>query len=206
MKKTRQQIEVAEEQDDELVLAAIKYVGRKSLYRDSAVNTHGGYPGYGAFQRGVWDLAYLPSKKLSWWEDHADFEIAYDEQTIAEAIVEKNYLLSVAFGSNADPEIRDDVYDKLGLKPTLDTDELRAQIAEVAGADVEDVGSEFDPDKARREELSGVKRSLLVKLASETGFDGNPANSKTNDLVNHLTEQDEDRVDKKLNLIEKGEL
>lgn len=205
--QTNEEVEASGE--DELQLVALKYTGSRSHYDDPAAVEQGGYPSFAPFQQDQWTLCLLPSTKLGYWERQSDFEVAYDKESVAEAIAGMNYLPPEVFHvGQADEDLREKVFDLLDLEPTLDTEEYRENIADIAGANESEVGTEVDPQEQWKEQLENDhQRSNLVAVASELEYDGNAAQAKTLDLVDYLAEEhEEDRVRALLEDAEKGDL
>jgi len=159
---TRQNHEEESEGEIELVPAALRYTGDKSVYNSPALRDQGGLPSLALLQGGPdgnpgpWKLALIPSQYLGWLENHADLEIAYDRETIAEAFLEKNSLAPEVFGPDIVTHVQDRFLDLLGIDQLpRDSAGMREVLADVAGLDVapgeEAVEEDFDYDLTRSE-------------------------------------------------------
>lgn len=161
--------ELEDEGEDELVLAALRYTGGQSVFNATALQDHG-FPGMGTLQGspdgpGPWYVALFPSRRLGWFENHANLEIAYERETIAEAFLEKNNLPSNVFGPNVNQNIQDRVLDHLGIDRLARKEAaMREQLAEIAGVGEEEAGveeaesgEEFPHDLTRSELWSASK-------------------------------------------------
>ncbi|UTF55989.1 hypothetical protein [Natronosalvus rutilus] len=198
--------ELAAEGHDELTLAALRYTGPRSIYNDEAMGRQGNFPSSAALsggnggEPGPWKLAQIPSKNLGWFENHNNLEIAYDPETIAEAILEKNYLPSDVFGANFNPELRKRVFDHLGIDgPKMEASAYREELAEIAGVDDpgEEVTSFSGPDY-------DLTRSELQSVAGAFETDFNIAHAKNTDLEDFLREQDQQAVRSRIDQVQAG--
>lgn len=204
---TRTNQELEDEGEDELTVAAVRYTGPQSVYNTNALRTQGYFPSIGVLQGGPdgrpgpWTVALIPSKRLGYYERHRDLEIAYDKETVAEALVEKNTLPSPVFGPGEDPEVRERVLDLLELDVLPRTSEgIREELAEIAGEEV-DPGEEaaedqFDYDLTRSE-LWSVAKPL------DPPFEWNGMG--VTEAEEFLMEQDSDTVRRLVNQLKQGE-
>lgn len=184
-------------------LVAARYTGSRSVYQNQSVRNHGGWPGKHPFQHDEWYVARVPERHLGWWEGHADFEIAYDPETIARAFLDDNYLPPEVFSVNANRDLREAVFGHLDLEGARDNDGYREQLREIAGVSAdEDDGGAGDPDDrdprvAEIEdnyERSDYKRAVEA-IREDDGVDQS-LNASNEDLVQFLAadERDDDRV------------
>lgn len=199
--------ELEAEGRDELTLAALRYTGHRSIFNDEALGRQGNFPSSAALSGGVdeepgpWKLARIPSRNLGWFETHADLEIAYDPETIAKAILEKNYLPPEVFGANFDPALREEVFDLLDIKqPKMTAEAYREELADVAGVD--DPGEEVESFTGPDYDLT---RSDLQSVAGAFEPDFNIAHAKNTDLEDFLREQDQTAVRSRIDQVEAGE-
>lgn len=150
---TRQNQELEEEGEVELVPAALRYTGSKSVYNSGALRDQGGLPSLAPLQGGPggepgpWVVGLFPSRRLGYLENHADLEVAYDRETISEAFLEKNHLASEVFGPDIDRNVQDRFLDLLEIDQLpRQSDAIRELLAEIAGADV-DPGEEVEVEE-----------------------------------------------------------
>lgn len=164
IKASARHFEQAEEQDEELVLCVVTYTGDRAHIESNSINQEGMWPSYGGFTRGVKEVAFVPDRGLSWFERHADFEVAYGKEAVAEALLDKNYLAPEVFNIGAGGDTRQRVLDFLDIDSLATTDEgIREQLAEIAGVD--DPGDEAAPTLDN--ELSGEFTRTELWNASE---------------------------------------
>lgn len=150
---TRNNQELEDEGEDELVPAALRYTGQKSVYNSPALRDQGGLPSLAALQGGPgeepgpWVIALFPSRRLGWLENHNDLEVAYDRETIAEAFLEKNHLASEVFGPEIDRNVQERFLDLLEIDQLpRQADAIRERLAEIAGEEV-DPGEEVEVEE-----------------------------------------------------------
>lgn len=156
IKTTQNHIDLENEGEAELVLVAVTYIGNSSVYRDNAVQNQGNWPSYGSFTPGQTQVALLPDRSLGWWESHADFDIDYSSEGIAEAFLEKNFLAPEVFGNNVSPEVQDRVLDKLGLDHVpRNEEEIRRELANIAGIDEDEAVQDVNEESDFESQLSG---------------------------------------------------
>jgi len=143
IKASQRHFDDEEESDESLELVAVTYVGGRQHYLDNAVRQQGYWPSYGGFTRGITEVAFVPDRGLGFFENHADFEIEYTREAIAEALLDKNYLAPEVFQAGAGGgEERSRILDKLGIEKVETTNEgIREQLADAAGLE-EDPGSD----------------------------------------------------------------
>lgn len=202
---SRQNQELEDEGEDELVLTALRYTGHKSIYNATALRDHGlaslatlqGRPGD---QPGPWIIALLPSRELGYFENHADIEVAYDRETIAAACLEKNQLPSPVFGDSVNPGVQDRVLDTLGIERLPRRAEaIREDLAEIAGTDVdpgEEAEAEEFPYDLTRSELWAVSKPF------DPPYEWNEM--RTTEAEEFLLEQDADAVRSVVHQVQNG--
>ena len=198
--------ELEDEGEDELTVAAVRYTGPQSVYNTNALTSQGYFPSMGALQGGQdgpgpWVVALLPSKRTGYYENHADLEIAYDRETLAEGFLEKNVLPSPVFGPNVNQNIQDRVLDKLEIdRLPRRNDGIREELTEIAGEDV-DAGEEADdqefPYELTRSELWSVAKPL------DPPFEWN--GMQTTEAEEFLLEQDDETVRTLVNQLKQGD-
>jgi hypothetical protein len=203
IKTNREHQELEADGDDELTLVAVTYTGDQSVYNASATRQQGGWPARSPFNSGVTEVALVPSKRLGFWERHADFEIAYDDESLAAALLEKNYLAPQVFGANVDIDLRDRVLDTLGIDVKRNAEAYREALADVAGPDA-DAGEEADPHETRQSDFADAKRSTLQRAAEAHGK-SDVDSAGREELADYLAEQDDDDVDATIDSIQSGD-
>lgn len=194
---------------DELTLVAVRYTGEKSIYRDPAMATQGGWPSSAALVGGSdgpgpWSVSLIPSKRAGWFEGHADLEIAYDPATIAEAYLRRNSLPGHIFGNQFSPETRERVFEELGIKRARMTAEgYRETLAEIAGIDESEVDEEAESYDGFAHDLT---RPQLVRLvgAFDHPFD-NPSHENSTAIEEFLEGHDKSAVKLRADQVLAGE-
>lgn len=213
-----------EDGEAELVLVAVTYTGTRSMFGAANLRTEGGYPSLDQFrgpgpdeEAGETKLVYLPSDRLGWWENHADFEVAYDGASMAKALLTQNYIPEQIVGPGFDTEVRDDLTEKLGLEPFTGEDDLRGQLRDIAGVtaeeDEEAQANVVDEPNQRVDALMETDRSVLIKVAnSYDDIDdlldelekGSVSHLGQTELAEYLAEKDDDEVDRRVSTAEQG--
>jgi hypothetical protein len=208
--------EEADEGNAELTLALLTYVGSRSMYHRETMRSQGGYPSLDGFQQGESKLVRLPSDRLGYWESHADFEVAYDEVSMAEAMLDNNYIPSPLVGPNYNPDRRDELVEKLGLEQAPQGDEgWRTALRDVAGIEAEADDGELpeggsDP---RAESLQSTDRSVLIKVAgsyedvddlTEEAGVNSVSHLEQTALAEFLAGKDDDEIDRRIATAEQG--
>jgi hypothetical protein len=207
--------DAAAEGDVELVMAAITYVGERSVYNNENIRTQGGYPALDGFQKGQTKIAKIPSGDLGWWERNTAFEISYNPEDFARTLLELNFVPEQITGPGYDTDLRTDFCEKLGIEPAASDEGWREKLAEAAGVDLED---DDEPDKQPAREgylASEVDRSTLIKVVSsyddsdelldEEGVDS-PSHLKTTAAAEWLADKDDQSVvDNRIDSVEMGQ-
>lgn len=184
--------DAAEEGLCNLVLVAVRYVGRRSAVPAHDKRREAGWPGHAAFQAygddddrrpGSPQFAILPDwfdpdveedRTVEAFEADEKFEVYYDQRSIAEALLERNYLPPNVFSRGYDDQVRDVVFDQLdvGYEGT-DEATFREELREIAGleADEEALAEETRDDARVSEYRQAHPRSELATAARILGFD-----------------------------------
>lgn len=209
--------DTSEEEGIELVLVALTYTGSRSTYYSESMRRQGGYPALDGFQRGRAKLAKVPSNKLGWWENHADFEVAYEPEVVAGVLLEANYLPSQLVGPNYDPGVRNMLLEKLDIDVSADEEGYREQLRDIAGVDEEDDENAPDANAAeqtRADELQeDYDRSTLITVADS--FDGidealdewgvdQITHAKNTQLASFIASQDNEQANRRLDTASSG--
>lgn len=216
------QEEQAKEQGEELVLVALTYTGERSLFSSQGMRNQGNYPSLDGFQGpgpgdevGETKLVVLPSSSLGWWESHGAFDVAYDSQTIARALLEANYFPESLVGPGYDPDERERLCDVLGIQPQSTEDEWREALLGVADYAPDEEPEEDDSGHSPRVErlVGNTDRSVLVKVAGSFDGIGEYAEDlgKTSyghlgqyELASFLERHEDDAVDRRIEKAEMG--
>lgn len=181
-------------------LVAVKYAGSQSAYRNQAVRNQGGWPGRTNFQRDQWYVALVPEQNLGWWESHADFDIAYGGETIAQSFLDDNYLPTEVFGPNENLRLRDRVFEHLGLEASMDEEGYREQLRDIAGVDEDaDDGSGGESDSRKADIQDSYERSeykrAIETMEDEDDEDYLNLNVSNDEMVEFLANGDHGRDD-----------
>lgn len=205
----------------ELELVVLTYTGDRSRYRSNAMEQQGGYPALDGFQgpgpgddEGETKLVVLPSQGLSWWESHNNFRIDYDEVSIAEALLGANHIPEQIVGPGFNADVRERLLGKLGIDGFTGEEDLRGQLADIAGLEPEETEQDDTARESRVDSLSSEDRSILIKVAgSYDDFDGWREENTDAAQVNHcqntelaefLAGQDAAEVNRRINTAEAG--
>lgn len=157
-------------------VVGVRYVGNRSSMSPNQARTQAGWPGDSPFQGGdidpdtgrrtpgPWQIGICPDwlddetvdgGTVSALENNANFEVTYEPEDLAAALLERNFLPPSAFGGEGvsyEPEVRQALFDALGLEDMgtcpAATNDYRKALAEIAGVD--DVGEETLPEDKQR--------------------------------------------------------
>lgn len=158
-----------------LELVAVRYTGdNTSMAVSNHLNNEGSWPSMATLQGakgepGPWYYALVPDDGLAHLENRPDIDLLYgtDRERFAEALLNERRLPENTFGTQADPELRERVFDVLGLKPEVEGGRIRDQLREIAGVDEEEDDGEDDTslvqrlvDEYTRGELGDVCKEL----------------------------------------------
>lgn len=213
-----------DEGEVELVLVVITYTGDRSIFAPQGMRTEGGYPALDQFRGpgpdedvGETKLVELPSSRLGWWENHSHFEVSYEEDEFARAMLDRNYVPEQIAGPGYDPDLREQITEKLGLDPFTGEEDLREQLRDVAGVseEADEEAQEDVPDEPepRVDRLMEVDRSVLLKVAGSYDEVDEVLEEEEKDNVSHLSntavseflaDQDDDEVDRRISTAEQG--
>lgn len=210
-------IRLEEEGHCNLVLVAARYTGRKSSTTPTKYNRQAAWPSRSAFQGGPEDPdgdgrlpgpaqgALVPdwtgedteNRTVEALESDPDIEVLYRPEAIAHAMLEANYLDPNVFGQGFDPDLRDRVFDALGLRDVgvRNEAEYRKQLREIAGldADADEIQAETRDDSRVTDYRSAHTRAELVDAASILGKD-DPEDAGKIELATWLADQDPQAV------------
>lgn len=213
----------------ETILIGLRYTGPKSSVSASTPRENGGWPGKQTFQGGPvtdtnedgkpvarepgpiqlginpdWvDSETVDGGSLAGLEALPDFEVIYDPERLATAMLEQNFLPPVVFGTPSDAggggqrispvhQVRERVFEQLGLNDIGSGpgshDEYRSQLADLAGID--DSSDEVPADKQRQQTyLDDHSRSDLKEAAERLAPSAADDLSGKHDLAEFLAEQ-----------------
>lgn len=188
-------IELEEEGRCNLVLIAARYTGNKSSVSPTKYNRQAAWPTRSPFQGGPedpdgdgrrpgpaqgalvpdWTDEQTENRTVQALESDPDIEVLYRPEEIARAMLEANYLDPNVFGRGFDAELRDRVFDAIGLEDVgvRNEAEYRKQLREIAGVDVdeEEIQAETRDDSRVTEYRQEHTRSELVEAARILGKD-----------------------------------
>ena len=211
------------EQDGKVKTAVIgvRYTGPKSSVAPSKLRRQGGWPGDTPFQAGPIDPETGDREpgpiqigiNPDWIDDDSveggtaagiealgDFEVLYEPDVLAEALLERNYLPPKAFGGEGvsyEPPVRKQLFDKLGLEDmgTLPAaaQDYREALADIAGVD--DAGEAEQPEDKQRtqryiDEYTRSELSDAVKIVREDTDEISLRGKGQHDLAEYLASQD----------------
>ena len=224
--------ELEQEGRVETALIGLRYTGPKSSVPPRQPRQQGGWPGNQTFQGGApkerdaetgkvrerepgpvqiginpdWTDDSVEGGTLTGLEALPDFEVIYDQETLAEVMLEANYLPPVVFGTppeitgdnrtTPNYDIRQAVFeyfdlDDIGSGPGSH-DEYREQLAEIAGIDL--TGADESPVDGNRAQqyVDDYSRAELKDAADELreGPDDIALNSGKSDFAEFLAKQD----------------
>ncbi|MEE6210848.1 hypothetical protein U3A55_11885 [Salarchaeum sp. III] len=198
-------LELEQEDRAETAIIGLRYTGNKSSVAPRQPRREGGWPGRQTFQGGKptdtdengkvtarepgpiqiginpdWiDRDTVEGGTLAGLEALPDFEVIYDDELLAEAMLKANFLPPTVFGSPPDQtggeritpvyEVREAVFDQLGLNDIGSGpgshEEYRSQLAEVAGVDA--TTDEVPADKQREQQYIENHSRAALKDAAE---------------------------------------
>jgi len=156
---------------------------------------------------GSWQVGLVPdvvdgeespetSRNVGAIESMSDFEVSYNPEDLAQAMLEANYLPPEVFHNGFDPDIRERIFDRLEIEDRgvihgssqADEEPYRSQLRELAGED-----NEPEPEEIRKTEIDELKnkysRGELMSAASELGMDN--ANTGKGELATYIVEQED---------------
>jgi len=223
--------QLEEEGKVKTAIVGVRYTGPRSSKDPSKLRRQGGWPGDSPFQGGPVDpdtgerepgpiqIGINPD----WLDDDTvsggtvagiealgDFEVIYDAEALAAAILDRNFLPPKAFGGEGvsyEPPVRRALFDKLGLEDVgtcpAAADDYRAQLAEVAGLSEDEVETGAMPeDKQRTQQyLEDHTREELkdaVKTVREDAEEFTLRGKKKHDFAEYLASQDAAAVNEAL--------
>ncbi|RLM81294.1 hypothetical protein DVK05_09870 [Halorubrum sp. Atlit-8R] len=186
--------EFEEKDHAEVEFVGFRYIGDESTKVDRDIRQRVGYNGPPKFQVGRVYLALLPTYLdanhvennnigVHALESRSDFEVIYDPERLAEALLDQNYLPPEAFYEGFDRWTRQKVMEKLDLDDVGrvfekdDEEPYRDQLRAIAGVETDDEASvstqRSDEYTSRfsRSEASEIIAVLREAQASEPPFD-----------------------------------
>jgi len=197
----------------EVELVGFRYDGEQSTKTDHDIRRRVGYAGPPKFQRGDVYLALLPT-----WldENHVenanigvqalearnDFEVIYDAERLAKALLERNYLPPEVFYEGFDRWKRQKVLEKLDLDDggrvfDKDDEELyRDQLREIAGVEQDDEASISQQRSDKYvDRFSRSEASEIVKLLRQEADEIDLRTAGLTDMAEYLTRFEPDVVE-----------
>lgn len=183
-----------------LEFVALRYTGdNDSIATRGALASQGKWPGTAPLNEGIWYFALVPDEGLAFLENRDDLELVYadDQARFAEALLSKHRLPDNVFGRGANVQLRDRVYDALGLEDPRDAGRIPDQLRDLAGVDDEDVQEPDEDDAGRAATLAEEHSRSELKDACEAlreDADDIALNAKKTEMAEWLAEQDETEV------------
>lgn len=197
----------------EIEFVGFRYIGKQSTLTDRDIPRRAGYAGPPKFQHGRTYLALLPT-----WldDDHVansnmgvpaiesrnDFEVIYDPERLAEALLGRNYLPPEVFYEGFDRYKHRKVFEKLDLEDAGrvyekdDEEPYRDQLRELADVEHDD---EANVSKQRAEEyasrFSRSNASDIVKLLRQEPDEIDLRTAGLTDMAEYMTRFDPDVVE-----------
>jgi len=189
----------------DLEFVGFRYIGDRSTKTDQDIRQRAGYDGPPKFQQGRVYFAILPTN-LS--DDHvensemgvhalearSDFEVLYDAERLAKALLDRNYLPTDVFYEGFDRWKRAKVMAKLDLDDggrvfdKGDEAVYREQLREIGGVDTDD---EASVSKQRADEYTGrfsrSDASEVVKVLRQDADEIDLRTAGLTDMAEYLT-------------------
>ncbi|MFC5278644.1 hypothetical protein ACFPM1_07735 [Halorubrum rubrum] len=198
-----------EEKDHaEVEFVGFRYTGDQSTKTDHDIRQRVGYNGPAKFQAGRVYLALLPTYLdpnhvennnigVHALESRNDFEVIYDPERLAEALLDRNYLPPEVFYEGFDRWKRQKVLEKLDLDDVGrvfekdDEEPYRNQLREIAGVESDD---EASISTQRSDEYTGrfsrSEASDVVKLLRQDSDEIDLRTAGLTDMADYLTRFD----------------
>ena len=182
-----------------LELIALRYTGQhSSVATRGALASQGRWPGTAPLNAGIWYFALVPDEGLAYLENRDDLDIVYadDRERFAEALLSKDRLPDNVFGRGADPELRDRVYEALGLEDPVDGGRIPNQLRDIAGVDEEDADEGGDDGRAATlvSEYGRGELKAAVKEVREDTDEFGLRGAEVTEMAEFLAEQDNNEV------------
>jgi hypothetical protein len=170
-----------------LELVAIRYTGpNTSLAVTNHLNNEGSWPSMATLQGcddgpGPWYYALVPDEGLAHLENRPDVDVLYatDRERFAKALLDERRLPENALGTRANPDLRERVFDALGLVPEREGGLLREQLREIAGVDAAEDDGEDDTG-LEQQLLDEYDRGELGDICKELRADADEFNLQEN--------------------------
>ena len=182
-----------------LELIALRYTGQhSSVATRGALASQGRWPGTAPLNAGIWYFALVPDEGLAYLENRDDLDIVYadDRERFAEALLSKDRLPDNVFGRGADPELRDRVYEALGLEDPVDGGRIPNQLRDIAGVDEEDADEDGDDSRAATlvSEYGRGELKAAVKEVREDTDEFGLRGAEVTEMAEFLAEQANNEV------------
>lgn len=179
-----------------LELIAVRYTGDQTLYDVQQHLSQAGWPGLAPLDGGptpndvgAWNIALVADRHLAKYEGRPDLGVVYADQReqFAEIILSLDpdpmRALENVFGPGSDAQLRDRVFDTLGIEHAAQGGPLADQLREVAGLDEEDIEDD-DTDSTLISRLThpeeGYSRAELGDICKELRGDADEFNLREN--------------------------
>lgn len=187
------QIEEVEsgEVDDELIVIGLEVTADEGVVSTSRFDQSTHFPApRTALNAGSKHVVLMPDSGLSRLYGESELEVSHDPAGIARCLLDGNYLPTEIFGYGADADLRNRVFETIGLADRGiggDTD-YREDLREIAGIETDESVHETVVETEVERIKTEYKYTELKTLASEHGIDN--ANKKKDELAEWLAESD----------------
>lgn len=202
----------------EVEFVGFRYTGEQSAKTDHDVRSRTGYNGPPKFQRGQTYLALLPT-----WLDEAkiqnskigvqaiearnDFDVIYDAERLAKALLERNYLPPDVFYEGFDRWKRQKVLEKLDLDDEGrvfekdDEEPYRDQLREIAGIERdEEAAISHQRSDEYVDRFSRSDASEIVKVLRQDADEIDLRTAGLTDMAEYLTRFEPDTVEQAIDV------
>ena len=212
--------EFEEKDHAEVEFVGFRYIGDESTKVDRDVRQRVGYNGPPKFQAGRAYLALLPTYLddnhvennnigVHALESRSDFEVIYDPERLAEALLDQNYLPPEAFYEGFDRWKRQKVMEKLDLDDVGrvfekdDEEPYRNQLRAIAGVETDDeasVSTQRSDEYTSR--FSRSEASEVVKVLRQDADEIDLRTAGLTDMADYLTRFDPSTVETAVDVID----
>lgn len=205
----QQNFELEKDGKTSLTLIGIRYTGNRATKSVDVYRREAAWPGVAPLQGGAvqedgsrepgpmqfglvpdWTDEDVEDRTVIKLERDPDIEVVYDPASIAHALLQKNYLPPEVFDRGYEVDLREKVFDALGLKDVgaRNVPGYREQLREIAGLE-DDLKDDAARDNSRVTELvKGYPRRDLLEAAEAFGF--SESNAGLTDVAEFLADQD----------------
>jgi len=212
--------EFEEKDHAEVEFVGFRYIGDESTKVDRDVRQRVGYNGPPKFQAGRVYLALLPTYLdanhvennnigVHALESRSDFEVIYDPERLAAALLDQNYLPPEAFYEGFDRWKRQKVMEKLDLDDVGrvfekdDEEPYRNQLRAIAGVETDDeasVSTQRSDEYTSR--FSRSEASEVVKVLRQDADEIDLRTAGLTDMADYLTRFDPSTVETAVDVVD----